>query len=164
MNDLFQQPDFLPAHPRFALAELLACATREAAMRRACYPRWDKAATLDQLTPGRKKELAMMEAIAAVLAAAPAQAATPTPGGEVWVAVGELTGREEHEWLHVLLPNNTVEPALYTEHGGEWTWCQWEEERYTPMPTQPTHYHPAPSPHGARRPACRAKEEGAGAA
>ena len=48
----------------FHVSELIACANREVAMRRTCYPRWDKVDSVDQLKPGRKKELAMMEAVA----------------------------------------------------------------------------------------------------
>ncbi len=48
----------------FSTAELVACAKREAGYRRSCYPKWDGVTNVDALSPKRKKELAMMEAIA----------------------------------------------------------------------------------------------------
>jgi hypothetical protein len=48
---------------KFSSNELAACAKREVGMRKGCYPRWDKV-TLENLSPSRKKEIEMMEAIA----------------------------------------------------------------------------------------------------
>lgn len=47
---------------QFSNDELAKCAGREVGMRKSCYVKWDKK-PLAELSPARKKEIAMMEAI-----------------------------------------------------------------------------------------------------
>ena len=67
-----------------------------------------------------------------------------TPPASTWVPVAELKGGGQYEWLHTLLPDGRVEPALWNDDSGQGEWCQWDEISFVPMPIQPTHYHPAP--------------------
>jgi len=46
----------------FTTKELQACVAREVVMRKTCYVKWD-GKPLEELSPTRKKEIAMMEAI-----------------------------------------------------------------------------------------------------
>ena len=54
---------------KFTTEELVACVTREVALRKSCYCKWAKVATIEELTPGKQKEIAMMEAVAEKLIA-----------------------------------------------------------------------------------------------
>jgi len=64
------------ANQSYTLTELMQCAAREVGMRETCYVKWDKKASVSELSPGRKREIGMMRAIEQLLAD---KAATPAP-------------------------------------------------------------------------------------
>ena len=62
-----------------------------------------------------------------------------------WLPVAERTSRDTCEWLHVRLPDGSVESALFIDDEEPGEWCQWNETSYEAMKVQPTHFMPKPN-------------------